>query len=128
MSSPQTYTVNDLLPQLESVSQVDTIGRSIHSSCHAKALALLTAFERLNLPLPLPLTCGNEEEPPGIYMQWQNASLYIYEDYLYYLNRGCIMDHIDGTTDQQVARACEEAQKDGVMACVPLKKEWPIMN
>ncbi len=128
MPSPQTYTVNDLLPQLESVSSIDTIGRTIHPSCHAKALTLLTAFESLNLPLPLPLTCGNEEEPPGIYLQWQNASLYIYEAYLCYLNRGCIMMQIDGTTDQQVAQACEEAQKDRVMACIPLKKGWPIMN
>lgn len=128
MSSLQTYTVNDLLPQLESVSRVDILGRAIHPSCHAMALTLLTAFERLNLPLPLPLTCGNEEEPPGIYLQWQNASLYIYQTYLRYWHARCDMTQIDGTTDQQVERACEEAKRDRVMACVPLGKQWPIMN
>ena len=122
------YDDKTFLAQLDQVSRTDAIGRQVPSVCYTIGVQLLGMFHQRHVELPLPLESGNEEDPPGIYLQWHNGSVYIYEDHTVYVSPTCEHIGIRGSTDEQMNELCIRAEGDKMSECRPLRDEWPIRD
>lgn len=122
------YDDKTFLAQLDQVSRTDAIGRQVPSVCYVIGVQLLAMFQQRRIALPLPLESGNEEDPPGIYSQWHNCSVYIYEDHMVYVSPTCERIGIHGSPDDQMTELCLRAEKDKMSECRPLRDEWPIRD
>ena len=93
---------------MSQLATVDDLNRAIPEACRDAAAAE-------HVELPVPLHCSNEDEPPCVYLQWRNASVYLYERTAHYINRECKTVEITGDQAERVAKICSEAKKDGVI-------------
>lgn len=58
----------------------DLLGRPVPKECTQRALRLLDDFKEYGIPPPIPMESCNEDDKVCIYLQWKNASMYVYED------------------------------------------------
>jgi hypothetical protein len=105
--------MDSYLVDLNHVCTTDSLGRSVDPACGEKAHKLAQTLLQYGVDLPSPLNSGDEERAPCIYLQWTNASVYIFKDRMFYISAPeCNEELYDGL--EQVENVCKRAKEDRV--------------
>jgi hypothetical protein len=104
------------MPHFEKVAYSDDLGRVISQECRHTTLELMKKFVSECIPLPLPLPSGDPEENQCIYLQWRNASLYVYHDHFVFwdiqTDNGLVPVNNQETLFEIIKKACVKSYDD----------------